>query len=331
MNKSILSVAAVLAIGVGSASAADLPAKVYTKAPPIVAFDPWDIAFGSSITNDYIFRGITQSNHRPSVSAYFEPRYNVTKDLQFYIGTSASSISFANRAALELDGYVGVRPTFGPVAFDFGFWYYGYPGGTCQYGAIADTAGSLLSTECATNFLTNGNVIKKDVSFYEVYGKVNYTFSDYFTLGANAFYSPSFLNTGAEGTYASVVAKVIVPPSMFGSSGVGSYISGEFGRQWLGTSDSFYGVPAFPNGINYADYNTWNVGIGFTYKVFTLDLRYSDTDLSQANCNAFTSDFSSTFNGSFSPINPTGVGSKWCGQAGIVKLSADLTAVSNLK
>ena len=47
------------------------------KAPPPAPFDPWDIAFGASITNDYIFRGITQSNHKPSVGVYFEPRYNV--------------------------------------------------------------------------------------------------------------------------------------------------------------------------------------------------------------------------------------------------------------
>ena len=72
------------------------------------------------------------------------------------------------------------------------------------------------------------------------------------------------------------------------------YISGEFGRQWLGTSDSFYGTVRprlFPNGITMPSYNTWNIGIGFTYKVFTLDLRYSDTNLSKGDCNAFTSDF----------------------------------------
>ena len=117
------------------------------------------------------------------------------------------------------------------------------------------------------------------------------------------------------------------------------YVSGEFGRQWLGTSDSFYGTAIasplgggpFPFGIKYADYNTWNIGIGFTYKVFTLDLRYSGTDLSRANCNAFTSDYTASFNGSFSPINPTGVGSNWCGNVGIAKLSADLTAITNLK
>ena len=87
----------------------------------------------------------------------------------------------------------------------------------------------------------------------------------------------------------------------------------------------------FPNGIKYADYNTWNIGVGFTYKVFTLDLRYSDTDLSKADCNAFTSDFTAKFDGSYSGINPSGVGSNWCGAAGIAKLSFDLTALSNLK
>src|SRR5271156_3943600 len=113
----------------GPAFAADLPVKA-VKAP-VAAFDPWDIAFGGAVMNDYVFRGITQSNHQPSVAAYFEPRYNVNKDLQLYIGTSVESISFANRAAAEIDVYGGIRPTFGSSAFDFGVWGYIYPGGNC--------------------------------------------------------------------------------------------------------------------------------------------------------------------------------------------------------
>jgi hypothetical protein len=337
MKKMVL-LATALAMVSGSALAADMPVKAL-KAPPPAAFDPWDIAFGSAIMNDYIFRGVTQSNHKPSVAAYFEPRYNVTKDLQLYIGTSAESISFANRAAAEVDIYGGIRPTFGAFAFDFGVWGYLYPGGTCFFGAPVDAAGKPLSPECAANFLLNGNVMKKNVSFFEVYGKVNYTINDNWQFGLNEYYSPNFLNSGAWGDYVSITGKYTAPSTIFGSSGVGMYVSGEFGRQFLGTSDSFYGTTfaapgfagPFPNGIKYADYNTWNIGIGFTYKVFTLDLRYSDTNLSKANCNAFTSDYTATFNNSFSAINPTGVGSNWCGAAGIVKLSADLTAVTNLK
>jgi uncharacterized protein (TIGR02001 family) len=342
--KKLALLATALAMVSGSAVAADLRVKA-VKAPPPVAFDPWDIAFGASIASDYVFRGITQSNHKPSVSAYFEPRYNVSPNLQLYAGLAGASISFPNRAAAEIDVYGGIRPTFGAFAFDFGVWGYLYPGGTCQYGAPVDAAGNPLGAECATNFLINGNVMKKNVSFFEGYAKVNYTVNDMFTIGATEYYTPSFLNSGAWGNYALITGKFTAPSSTFGSSGLGMYISGEFGRQWLGTSDSFYGTSftnpgfagPFPNGIDYADYNTWNIGIGFTYKVFTLDIRYSDTDLSKGDCNAFTSDFAARGNisagsgTSITAINPTGVASNWCGAAGIVKLSADLTAMTNLK
>src|SRR6195256_1163221 len=103
MKKMVL-LATALTMVMGSAFAADMPLKA-AKAPPPAPFDPWDIAFGSAVMNDYVFRGVTQSNHNPSVTAYFEPRYNVTKDLQLYIGTSGESISFSNRAAAEVDIY----------------------------------------------------------------------------------------------------------------------------------------------------------------------------------------------------------------------------------
>lgn len=322
MKKVSLSIAAIVAMGLGSASAADL-GKVYTKAPPVPVVSPWDIAFGAGIMSDYLFRGVTQSNHQPAGTAYFEPRYNVNPNLQLYVGSAVTSISFANRAAAEVDIYGGIRPTFGPVAFDFGVFGYLYPGGQC-IGTAAFGGGVDICP--GSNTLINGNIMKKDVSFYEVYGKVAYTFNDYFTMGGNVFYSPNFLNTGADGTYASATAK-LTAPGTFLPNGVGAYLSGEFGRQWLGTSDGFYSVVAsgIGPGIKYADYNTWNVGIGFTYKVFTLDLRYSGTDLSKGNCNAFTSDFTASQPGNATAINPGGIGSKWCGDTFIAKLSADLT------
>jgi hypothetical protein len=334
MKKLVLA-AALLAVTAGSAFAADMPLKA-VKAPPPAPFDPWDLAFGSAVMNDYIFRGVTQSNHQASVAAYFEPRYNVNKDLQLYVGTSVESISFANRAAAEVDIYGGIRPTFGAFAFDLGLWGYLYPGGRCADNAIAGITpgGNDCPVDPNTIFLGDGNVMKKDVSFFEAYGKVNYTINDNWQVGLNEYYSPNFLNSGAWGNYSSITGKFIAPTTAFGTSGVGMYVSGEFGRQWLGTSDSFYGTgvgTVFAAGIPYKDYNTWNVGIGFTYKVFTLDLRYSDTNLSKGDCNAFTSAFNGSGTTNITPINPSGVGSNWCGAAGVAKLSADLTAMSNLK
>src|SRR5437667_6361090 len=341
MKKMVL-VAATLAMTAGSSLAADMAVKA-VKAPPPPAFEPWDFAFGSALMNDYIFRGVTQSNHKPSVAAYFEPRYNLNKDLQLYIGVAGESISFPNRAAAAIDIYGGIRPTFGMFAFDFGAWGYIYPGGQCFNAAAFPGSGIPGSdAQCILNgnLPLNGNVAKRNASFFEVYGKVNITLNDQFAVGFNEYYSPNFLNLGAWGNYASITGKWTAPSTTFGSSGVGMYISGEFGRQWLGTSDAFYGTTTatafggpFPLGIPEPSYNTWNIGVGFTYKVFTLDLRYYDTNLSKGNCNAFTSDYSTTnFSPSFvTAINPGGFGSNWCSATGVVKFSADLTAMTNLK
>jgi hypothetical protein len=336
--KKLALLATALAMVSGSALAADMRVKA-VKAPPPVAFDPWDFAFGSALMSDYIFRGVTQSNHQPSVSAYFEPRYNVTKDLQLYIGAAGESISFTNRAAAEIDIYGGIRPTFGAFAFDFGVWGYLYPGGQCTESFGGPIANPLVCPAGSNFVLPSFNGMKKNVSFFEVYGKVNYTINDNWQFGLNEYYSPNFLNSGAWGNYTSITGKYTAPSTTFGASGVGMYLSGEFGRQWLGTSDSFYGTNfasplgggPFPNGVKYADYNTWNIGIGFTYKVFTLDLRYSDTNLSKADCNVFTSDYTARLTGAFTPTNPGGASSNWCGAAGIAKFSADLTAMTNLK
>src|SRR6202790_3237667 len=345
MKKLVLA-AAMLAMTAGSVFAADMPVKA-VKAPPPAPFQPWDLAFGSAIMNDYVFRGVTQSNHKPSVAAYFEPRYNINKDTQLYIGVSGESISFPNRAAAEIDIYGGIRPTIGMFAFDFGAWGYLYPGGQCFGSQGATLQGNCAACGQGIDFgqITgglpiNGNFAKRSASFYEVYGKVNVTINDQWQFGVNEYYSPNFLNLGAWGDYASITGKWTAPSTTFGSSGVGMYISGEFGRQWLGTSDAFYGTgpgTVFANGIPEPSYNTWNIGVGFTYKVFTLDLRYSDTNLSKGACNAFTSDYSTTnaSPGFVTAINPgngaTAFGSNWCGATGIVKLSADLTAMTNLK
>jgi uncharacterized protein (TIGR02001 family) len=315
MKKVVLSLVAALAVTSAPAFAADMPVKAPAAAP--AAASPWDIAFGSALMNDYVFRGITQSNHKPSVAAYFEPRYNINPNLQLYAGISGESISFTNRAAAEIDFYGGVRPTFGPIALDLGAWYYYYPGGVCMNTAVFCNPAQTPP---------NGNTMKANVSFWEVYFKPTWNVNDQLAIGGNLFYTNSFLHSGAPGTYISGTVKYTAPANM-AVGPFGWYVSGEFGRQYLGTTDSFYGLLGTINGpgINYADYDTWNIGLGLTWKVFTLDLRYSGTDLSKGNCNAFTGDFGASGTTNVTAINPGGLGSNWCGSTFIAKLSADLT------
>jgi hypothetical protein len=305
----LIGAAALLAVSASSALAADLGGSgSYKDAPAAAPSSPWDYAFGGSIANDYVFRGISQSARSPSVSAYGELRYNINSTLQLYGALAGNSIDFPNRASSEIDFYGGIRPTLGKLSLDLGYWYYWYPSGQ-EYNGLG---GAETCTNGARSLTPGGvcNVNESNLSFWEVYAKGTYAFSDAFSIGGGVNYSPSWMNTGADGTYASVNAKYTLPASLTPKN-VGSYISAEYGHYWLGETKAFYGTLDLP------DYNTWNVGGGFTYKVFTLDLRYHDTDLSEQNCNVLTSDHTTTTNGS-----------KWCGAAFVAKLSVDLTSAN---
>jgi uncharacterized protein (TIGR02001 family) len=254
MKKLSLAIAAVL-LSAGSALAADLPAKMYTKAPVVAApvVPVWDVAMGGALSTDYVLRGISQSDNKFSVSGYFEPRWNFAPNWQAYAGLLGFSLS-PLLASAEVDAYFGVRPTFGPVTFDVGFVYYLYPSPVAP--------------------IPSGGL-----DFYEFYVKPTWTVNDWLTLGVNFQYSPDrFMNVAGapalDEYYVSGTAKFALPATIIPAP-FGSYISGEFGRQYYDNGSAF----AFN-----VDYNFWNVGIGFTYKIATLDIRYFDTDLSTAQC-----------------------------------------------
>lgn len=320
MKKIVFSVAAMLAVSAAApAFAADMPAKA-PKVAPAAAPSPWDIAFGAAIASDYNFRGISQSDRGPSAFAYFEPRFNVTPDVQVYAGIAGTSVKLATDPAAEIDLYGGIRPTFGPFAFDFGAIYYWYPRET-QFCGIPGVCGG-------NPFFPNGNSTLADTDYWEVYGKVLWTVNPIVTLGANIYYSPSWLNTGASGTYASGTAKFTAPAN-FLPNDITLYVSGEAGYYWFGTTDFVPGVfvdNTGTTGWDLPDYAYWNAGIGFNWKVFTLDLRYHDTNLSKEECNALTADPGAIANTGVAINNfTTFASSKWCNATFIAKLSADLT------
>src|SRR5262249_7938963 len=154
------------------------------------------------------------------VAEYQELRYNWNTSLQSYLGLSGESISFPNRAAAEVDFYGGIRPTFGPAAFDFGVRDYYYPGGRCQGGTASDPPGCI-------DRIANGNSALSNVSFVEYYGKVLWTVNDSLAIGANEFYDPNWLNSGSWGNFAEGTIKYTLPSTVPLPSGVGSYVSGE--------------------------------------------------------------------------------------------------------
>jgi Bacterial protein of unknown function (Gcw_chp) len=343
MNRNKLARALVFATSLAatSAFAADMAVKAPPAPPPPPS--PWDVVVTAALMNDYNFRGISQSNHKASTQAGFELRYNFTSSLQGYAGISGESIDFPNDAAAEIDFYGGIRPTFDKLALDFGGWYYYYPGGQCfgfagtgPSGCGDSGGGGVVFPGGA--FVPNrnlqplgGNEVLQDVSFVEAYGKATYTFSDQWAAGIQEWYSPSVLNSGAWGWFTTGNVTWTAPSTML-QNGLGMYISGDLGYWDLGTSNVFYATPAYPAGVPYTSYATWDVGLGFTWKVLTLDLRYYDTDLNKAECSVFTSAQNATFSlANVTAQNPNGLGTNWCSAAFVAKLSASIDFNSNLK
>ncbi len=296
--------AGVLALALsGPALAADLPMK--GKAAPVAPATPdFDIAFGGGIASDYIFRGITQSNHGASASAYFEPHYK-----EFYIGIAGAGIDWPsgsgyllNSPSAEVDLYGGWRPTVGKWSFDFGYIYYLYPHN------VPASLGGFTS------------------DFGEFYAKATLAVTDALSIGGAFYYSPDLLNYSKNSQYYEINAKYVVPSTYFAKDW-GMYVSGAWGRFNVeGGATTFSQnvnfVPAPFTGYSIPSYSTWNVGGGFTYKVFTLDLRYSDTSLSSTGCIEF-------WNATPNPGGSFNVGG-WCRGTFAAKLSFDLLA-SQLK
>lgn len=310
-NYVLPAIVAVAALSSAPAFAADL--KPVYKAPPAPAYvNPWDVAIGGALATDYNFRGISQTDRGPAAFAYVEGRYNATKDIQWYAGIAGATVKLVTEPSAEIDFYGGVRLTFDKFALDLGLMYYYYPREQQQFGGIGGGLnGENIVTSNASLGLAPYTV--KNTDFLEFYAKASYTFNDYFAIGGGVYYTDDWLGTKASGTYGAVNAKFTAPAS---SSGWGAYASGEVGKYWFGTGN-FYGSP-----LILPDYTTWNVGVGFTYKAITIDLRYYDTDASKTECYALTADIRGVNDG-------TGT-SKWCSEAYIAKISFD-TTLSALK
>jgi uncharacterized protein (TIGR02001 family) len=276
MKAKILGAVAALVLA-GPAIAADIPVKAPVGKAPFLS--NFDVAFGGAIMTDYNFRGVSQSDRHASVNAYVEGRWKTNPSTEYYLGLAGASISWPATTsnlltdpAAEIDLYGGVRLTAGKWAYDLGWIYYLYPG----------------ETSIVTAPFSNSE-------FYELYAKAAYTVSDALTVGGAIFWSPDYLNYDVDSLYTELNAKYTVK---------NFYVSGAIAHMHLGGTSW--------TGVSIPSYNYWNAGFGWTWKQLTLDLRYHDTDMSNAECGR-------VWNGG------GGTTLKTCGSAYIAKLSFDTT------
>lgn len=145
-----------------------------------------------SLTTDYVFRGITQSDGGAAIQGSFD-----WSNDQFYAGVWGSSVNFGataptETASMELDLYVGWTPTTGPINWDVSLVGYFYPNGDDEItgGGEMDYFEGIVGgeIEVAPQLTLGGQVAYSPEFFGEtgdaVYYEINstYAFSDAFAI-----------------------------------------------------------------------------------------------------------------------------------------------------
>ena len=147
-------------------------------------------------------------------------------------------------------------------------------------------------------------------SYPEVYLAPSYALTSKLTMGVNLYYATDYYRTGAWENYNSITGKYDL--------GSGLSLSGELGRQGFGTMRPTQTSPAIP----LPDYIYGNVGLTYTYKALSFDLRFHATTLSKQSCFLITGtgQASTGSNG----CNPAVIGTlSW--QGALSDLKSDLT------
>ncbi len=198
-----------------------------------------------SLTSDYVFRGVSQSNSDPALQGGVE----FSAESGAYIGTWGSSISWLSdlsttpaplSSSLELDVYGGYRGKFSDaVSYDIGALYYWYPG---DFPAGFNSADTL-----------------------EVYAGITLAASEKVSLGAKYSISTTdlfgYANSDGSG-YLDLTANFAVAE--------GWTIGAHAGKQWIEGNDAF-------------EYTDWKLGVTKAFdNGFSVGLAYTGTDADDA-------------------------------------------------
>jgi len=196
-----------------------------------------------SLTTEYFFRGITQTQDAPALQGGFDYEVSMAKPVALYLGVWASNVDFneanVDGATIEIDWYGGLKGNFGEssASWDVGFIYYSYPGDdkSLEY-----------------DFLELQAALGHDFGAAAITASVNYSADNFGKSGT--------------GVYPKLTLDVPVPAVK------GLALSAYLAKQFIEKEDVF-GAP---------DYVEWNVAATLSAGGFDFTGTYTDTDLQPA-------------------------------------------------
>ncbi len=165
----------------------------------------------AAITTDYVFRGVSQSSENPAVQASLNAGYGI-----FYAGIWGSNVDFGaiggrEIAPVEIDYYAGLAPTWKGIAFDFGGYFYTYPG-AFDPGANLD--------------------------YFELKTGASYSFSDSLTVAVANWWTPDYSGEIGDGNALEISTEYVFASKLFGL--FTPSVSALLGWQWTTVEDFTY-------------------------------------------------------------------------------------------
>lgn len=173
------------------AAFASLPSVSMAQAAP--AASPWSLSGNLTIGSEYIYRGIAQTNRKPTVQGGFDAAHSSG----FYVGNWNSNVSWLSDPggvsnSIEMDVYGGYKGTLGgSVGYDVGALYYYYPGSypagfvspntTELYGALSFGPVTVKYSHSTSNLF--GFATSKNSGYLDVTG--NFDLGNGFTATAH--------------------------------------------------------------------------------------------------------------------------------------------------
>ena len=247
MKRSIIS-AATLAVLLAS----PLAVVSQTHAAEAAPASPHTLTGNFTLTSDYRFRGISQTNKSPAVQGGIDYSHSSG----FYVGTWASNVSglsYANGSSMEWDFYGGYKLELAKdLTLDLGDLYYYYPG-------------SYVTNPQKTKY--NNNEVYVGLSYKWLSAKVSYATTDYFGTNKDTFNSsttdingnnPLTANGGSRGsTYLELNMAYPLTEKLTLNAHVGDTHVKHYGK------------------LNYTD---WKLGASYDLNGWALGLHYVDTD-----------------------------------------------------
>lgn len=228
--------------------------------------DPWgSLSAYVTLQSDYRFRGISQNDNDPSLQGAI----NWAGPEGFYAGTWAAKINFqspvdngvsmSDHTSIETDFYVGKHTDLWGTDLNVQAYLYAYPD---------------------HNIATNVTASHWHDTYFEAIGQLSHSFGPVSVMGTVA-YSPNFFAQSGTAWY--IAGNVSYAVNDWLS------LSGNVGHQWISRVDDIL-IPAsydstdINSQLSGLPYTHWDIGATFTYKQFSLDVRYIDTNLSKTQC-----------------------------------------------